>query len=238
LSKKRGLILSVFKLVFLAGLIFFSGPFSGLVFGAVLGFCVPRRKSGSLYKKSLHIASRVAIGCVAGFLLRGILVSESFVDSLLYGLKVAGITILVSTVVVVALVSSNKLNLRFGSEARASVEPGELDPNRSFSKEQREWLRQYQNNRCFYCQEEFRDKETIHADHIDAHSKGGRTLMDNAVAACSTDNLLKTSLSLDRFAKKFHKKYGRPATFPSAEYLETQLKKWERYERRMQRRAA
>ena len=64
------------------------------------------------------------------------------------------------------------------------------DARRRFTARQRTEIYQRDGGRCFYCGQHV---VRFHADHVLAHQRGGRTVVDNGVVACPPCNLSKSN---------------------------------------------
>ncbi len=66
---------------------------------------------------------------------------------------------------------------------KGSVDPSDRDPQRAFSKKQKEEMQKRQNGECPNCGEK-KDISEMDGHHIDRHADGGRTTTDNGVNLC------------------------------------------------------
>lgn len=65
-------------------------------------------------------------------------------------------------------------------------------------------IHQRDNYTCFYCGDQF-DYENLHVDHIIPKYRGGKTRRENLATACIRCNLLKETLSIEKFHEKISK---------------------------------
>ncbi len=72
------------------------------------------------------------------------------------------------------------------------------DPQRLATPEQKQKAYEDGDGKCYYCETEVAPNR-FHADHITAHSKGGRTSWANIVCACVPCNLAKWDMSYSDF---------------------------------------
>ncbi len=235
LRYRRGVVGTARSLVILAAILSL-GVWSGVVVGgvvALVGFPRPKLKWSSF---TLY-ASRAAIGAGAGFVMQQVALVDGFVDDLVLFFKAGGVGIAVFAVLGIVFAGYRR-SLGFGRASAPVFTTVERDPKRRFTTEERDFVRRYQEGRCFYCQAEFRPTETGHADHVFPHSKGGPTVISNCVVACPADNSTKGDLSLeygspdlDLFGTKFYKKHRKAVRLPTSTYLEQQQAAWNRYQR-------
>jgi hypothetical protein len=75
---------------------------------------------------------------------------------------------------------------------------GQKDPQRLATPGQKQKAYQDQGGACYYCEVQV-NPNRFHADHLVAHSKGGRTSTANIVCACVACNIAKWDMSYTDF---------------------------------------
>lgn len=100
----------------------------------------------------------------------------------------------------------------------ATLIPGRrphLDPQRTFTPSQRSAISERDGYRCAYCGVDGEAPGVqLAVDHVTAHSRGGRTHIDNGKLACTPCNLLKSDHTWPEFERRFVRRHGfRPGQF-------------------------
>ena len=105
--------------------------------------------------------------------------------------------------------------------------PPALDPQRAFTRQQRDQVIARDGYQCAYCGVPGNAPGVqLAVDHVDAHSRGGRTSVDNARMACGPCNTAKSDRSWDDFVQVFRRRHG----FPPGEWARPHW--WQRLGRR------